>query len=424
MTKLVLKERGLVDTASLYEVLAALDIDDPNDVYPWAWGQAFRMTNAFIDTLNLNIALSPGARHGKTSGRYAELTNALREERLLGELPIAPTLDAEHALDRVKSVFEDPANVTKLQNVLLDYEKSDDFQSWLFWMAHHGWVEQVGRTGALINHDLLDELAPVLSVFNITRDELTSLAKNSHRREWVEQEVAHMHEGKELRPLARAQVGSALVRAVFQEELSRLQAQAKATDPDFVAERLHLHIHPIRVPVLLDDRGKVEEFSPSTPQDFLSLMILNHARSQKQGARVVTWVRDVKVARSHITELRRHLEGETLEELHDRVDHDEAIRRAERAASALGIGIGNHFEIIIAKFLTLGLIGASVGSGFVLKEWPTAAVGLGTGIAGFAEIEKWIAHQLDTKSPGRRKRLDGLVTAPSGPVFSSRPLEI
>ena len=375
--------------------------------------------NSSLD--KLNIALSPGSRSGRgePSGQYVELTDALRSKGMLGQVVIGQPLHVEEALASVRQTFEDRDNVTKFQEVLRAYEKSDDYRSWLNWMARNGWVEQVGRTGGLINHQLLDELSLVLADFGVGRSDLDELARNSSNRTWVGRRVAEMRENEESSRLARAQVGSALIRAVYQERLARLQVQTNRTGPDPVAESIHLHIHPIRVPVLFDDGTRIEQLSSSSAQEILALIILNHAEPATSLPHPNLGL-SLHRARLQWPEVRLYLDGNPFEDVNRTVELDEARRRAQKAASFLGVGVGAHFETIIEKAMTLGLVGAGVASGFVLKQWPETAVAVGIGIAGLLDFDRRIAEKSETVAPWRRRRLDTLAMAPSGPVFSSQ----
>ncbi len=353
--------QGLVDTASLYEVLALLSFDHFNDAYSWAQGQAIRLTAAlaFPDVVDLRQVPSPGRIDpSAASGHYRKLTDRLLTENIVRGIEAPSQSVQESALRFVRDRYRDPANVKAVHKLVTEqYANDPTVQHWLYTMAHIGWQENIGRTGSLINRSLITQTAAVTGMRPKRVRELADEGSN-----WDDVKVKYV---ARLRPdsliddeFSLAYLASAVLRGVYHDKLAS-------------GSMRQLWLHPHRDAAL--PRLAAPEFVivPSNVEQMFAWVILAKAQHRAHRFRIDSWVDGVKTARDQGPKLRSYLhkEGDPA-----RLPEEEVLKRSRDAAHSLGIGVPKALAHVLEVGLPIAIaVGFGAVSELVFQNWLLAA---------------------------------------------------
>jgi hypothetical protein len=282
--KLMPKETvvGFVDSASMYEVIAALSFSEVDECYPWAWQSAMLVSDALIDIDRLQLSPSP-APSGGASGPYALLMEGVRSFVDTGR-PTRRVLDQALAETRAWA----RKNVAVVHSAVEELGGDErNFKPWLYWVAQNAWLENVQRRGSLIDTKLVREVARALRVPEKDVREIAGLVTNPKE---VEIYAARLEGQSGFDLLWRVYLASALIRGVFHERVARLE--------DWQVWR-----HPLRryVSVL---SGEQEAHRIPLFDAFLAKIVLAGAMRHRHGGRdavmerrIGSWIDNVQRCR-------------------------------------------------------------------------------------------------------------------------------
>jgi hypothetical protein len=342
---------GFVDSASTYEIVAACDIGNPKEIYPWAWIVASDVTMGLIFLDHIRLAPSPG-HAGKASDLYAELTDALLETNVLGMESPPDQRSRRRALDVVRKQLARPTQLADLRHRIEDLNADEvNYRPWLDWIVRSkSWLENSRRLGTLVNPEFSHEIA---SVLNISRAEVMRLADLSGRRNELER-LMRKPGGETFGLLANAFLASALIRGKYHELV--------------IGNRAQLIRHPMRARPT--NRG--DDFLANKIQAyFASALLAGALTGRSPRSRIKAWVRGVIEARKAVATGQLYLKGETSG--HAPISDDDALQRAVDDAIKLKVAESlDRFYRVLDVALQIGVTGA----GFILNPPAAAAVSL------------------------------------------------
>jgi hypothetical protein len=329
---------SFIDSASTYEVIAALSFSNPEDCYPWAWQTALVVTDALIDIDHLQLSPSPTPSSG-ASGSYAVLMDSIRPFVGISR----PSDDVvERSLAETRSWAR--RNAARVQAAVTELGADEqNFQPWLRWVAQNSWLENVQRRGSLIDDRLIPEVARALGVS--TRD-IRDVARLASDPDEVGIFVLHLDNQPGFDLLWRVYLASALIRGVFHENAARRQGWQSWR-------------HPLRSYVL-SARPDSKPFRLPWFDLFLANIIVAAAVSHRHGRReflmerrISSWVNNVALCRGQV--LRRPADDASVERI---------LSAAVDESRRLGIAVPSRFVeqvINVSGGLGLGAIGVLFG---------------------------------------------------------------
>lgn len=347
---------SFVDSASMYEVIAALSFSDVSECYQWAWQSALLVSDAMIDIEHLQLSPSPGPSGG-ASGSYALLMEGVRPfvgisrpgKKVLNKaLAETRTWTHRHA-DLVHSAVEELG------------ADEHNFKPWLYWVARNAWLENVQRRGSLIDSQLIREVARALNVPEKDVQEIAALVTDQKEVEVFARRLENQS-GFDL--LWRVYLASALIRGVFHEQVAR-------------QENWQAWRHPLRRHVLKLSSGQEPHRIPQF-DTFLANIIVAGALSHPYGKhdtvmerRINAWIDNVQRCRGK--DIRRPPEDASV---------DQALSAAVNEARRLGVAIAPRYldkAISVTSGLALGVIGVLFGHFVSPEAGDIAGIALGEG---------------------------------------------
>lgn len=387
---------GCIDSASMYEVLAALSFTDSRHCYPWARGTALGVTITLFDpdAEHLRMAASPGTTTLGASGPYEALTTSLLRSNIVGATP-PPTHVAEAALAETRTWAV--AEARALREVVTRLKDDElNFQPWLDWVMRFAWDENVARMSTLVTPELITEVAAVIDAEQSAVEHISLLSRDRH---WIEWLVRRRPNTEEFHLLVDAYIAAALIRGKYHyRTAARMNWQAMG--------------HPLRrcARPLLSANEQQPYVVPAGVSHLATILMEDAIRQNRAdlSARARAWVENALKARSACLgpcpaiDLRSALEADT---------EDAAITWAVDQAVVLGIGQpGKSFERAVNLAVGTGLMYVT---SFVLS--PPVAFGLGTAVMLGQEALGSAGH-VTAKRTRHRRLLRRLAQAGPGAV--------
>ncbi|WP_157252214.1 hypothetical protein [Nonomuraea typhae] len=368
----------MIDTASLYEVIEALDRQRPADNHVWAWQSAVEATCMIVFTENLRLAAGPTGE-GAASGAYGLLRSRF-DGQLAGAAPSARVAAAA----RTGTLRWARRNTLRIRQTKERLERQESFQRWLTWCIENAWVEKSARHRGLFDATFVPHISRILDI--PVRD-LERLRAASSVPDRLERLIASGARSAEFHATREAYVVSLLLRGRYHDSVAR----------DSGWQIVH---HPVRHAVLPAMRAPAgQSFALSMPETFLANIILASAFSQRRSVRLGSWAENVLAAR------RAYRTGA--------LDAPLARHPRDPVASAVHAARTLHIRCHRETFDRTLDVAASVGFGYLssvlLEGWESvAASALTASLAAFVlrrrEPSKAVISQL-SKRPGRLRQL-------------------
>jgi len=347
---------GFVDSASMYEVIAALSFSEVDECYPWAWQSALLVSDALIDIDHLQLSPSP-APSGGASGSYALLMAGVRPFVGSGR-PTRRVLDRALAETRTWA----RKNAAAVHSAVEELGTDDrNFKPWLYWVAQNAWIENVQRRGSLIDSKLVREVARALRIPEEDVREVAGVVTNPKE---VQVFATRLENQPGFDLLWRVYLASALIRGVFHERIARLE--------DWQAWR-----HPLRryVSAL---RGEQEPHRIPDFDTFLAKIIVASAMRHRRGGhdavierRIRSWLDNVQRCR-----------GKAIRRPPEDASEDQALSAAVNEARRLGVAVAPRYVdkvVNVTSGLALGVIGVLFAHFVSPEAGDIAGIALGGG---------------------------------------------
>ena len=273
----------VVDSASLYEIVATMDLR--GSAYGWARESAEALTTTLLRVSELRIAGSPGSSSHAT-GQYGILLKGI-EEKLNNVRFVASglpeTIRARCRDDAITWAKRNSELLRILLATLLDDERN--FKPWLENAMRLAWNEHSSRLGGLFNEEFLGAIAEVLDV---TEDEIEALFALSKSSRFLNQCQAVQVSSKTVTAyVIKAYVVSALIRGMFHQLMAE-------------ADGCQLTQHPFRAWAYRQTSGTADadgvraEIPVPDPQRMLSHLLLHDALLEEEASdRARKWVERV-----------------------------------------------------------------------------------------------------------------------------------
>jgi hypothetical protein len=376
----------MIDTASLYEVIEALDHRRPADNHAWAWQSAVEATCMIIFAQNVRLSAGP-TRQAAASGAYGRLRSRF-EDHLTTAIPPAHI----QTVARTGTLRWARRNVTHLRQTKDRLERQDSFQRWLTWCVENAWTEKSARHRGLFDAAFVPYISRVIDL--PVRD-LERLRAASALPEHLERLIAARSESEEFRRIRDAYVVSLLMRGRYHDTVAHKSGW----------QIMH---HPVRHAVLpaMHPRER-EPYSMSVPETYLANIILASAFSQRQPARLDGWAENVIAAR-------RAYRSGALDAPLARHPHDPI---ASAAHAARTIDVRCHSEALDRTLDVAASVGFGYLSSVLIEGWQSVAVSALTASASaFVLRRREPSRHVVSRVTLRPKRLHQLALAGPGRV--------
>ena len=299
----------VVDSASLYEIVATMNLGD--EAYPWARESAEALTTTLLQVDGLRVAGTPGSS-SQATGLYGLLLRKI--ERDLDNVTFEEVAASEEhrAECRTKATFWARKNnkaIRILLTTLLDDTKN--FKPWLDHAMALAWNDHSSRLGGLFNQEFLDPIADVLGV---SKNEIQLLWDLSKQKAFLGRRQDPDVAGETATAyVIKAYVVSALIRGMFHQFMAE-------------AEGRQLTQHPFRVWAYeqtsgtADTGGTKSEFPVPDPQRLLSHLLVHDALLEDDPERRARkWLKRVADASVAIREIKPDLSPQPS------IDHSVAL---------------------------------------------------------------------------------------------------
>lgn len=379
---------GVIDSASLYEVVKVLTLKNPEDSNQWGWTSAIEVTCAIIETSHLKMAPAPDAVSGGASGLYGQLTQGLAD--IVIHKRTRPEVE-NNAQRMVKLRCSQNTNKVKsaFQKIISD---KLNYPQWLDWAIQNAWLEHSSRLKGLFNKSYISQITKILG----KSDEYwMDLWQKSCDPVVLKTYIKSRPNTTDFLDTTDAYLLSAMLRGLYHEYTARGNA----------IQILH---HPFREPMLpsLKKYPAIDYRVNETDCYFANIILAAAFKERNHDARIAMWSENVRQAR-----LAFH-EGSI--DLRPKDYNDVALNTAQTAAKKVQIRV--HPKWIDNVLRVSEHIGLNILTSFVLQEWPSFAVGLGmntisrkTGgsprsVAAISRREKHL-KDLANAGPGRIQRI-------------------
>lgn len=377
---------GYIDSASTYEIVTTLRLNRILEVYPWAYCTAIEVTALLINAEYLKLAPSPGTS-GLASGPYGFLM-----EKLVGIVSHAKPTESIVALSCERTRCWASRNTDLVHNAIISLRA--DEKNFLKWLEHsiiYAWKEHSVRLGGLFNPEFIPHISKAIKR---PADYLSEVWKLSCNINVLDDFINRWPDTDEFKTMQDAYIASLLIRGCYH---------------DYVAEGSKQDIvhHRVRQSVLSNLSSSPLIFFPVLDtQTILARAIVQGAFAESSHlGRIALWVENVEKARKAqllgIIDLRKKL---TLNIAKDAVKN--AIKQAD---------LRLHPKFVEEAIDTSIAMGVGLLTSFVLKEWISAGLSIGTY---FFSRTKSIGKRVANSFYRSEHRLEQLVNSAAGRIES------
>lgn len=357
------KANGYIDSASIYEVLLALERSDPTESYPLGWNTALNVTSAVMSAKKLRVAPAP-ASEGGAGGSYSQIMKGLASIASVAKEPNDPIQAI--ALRRTMGWASQLPTQDLLRSQLTLYKKPEaegklecsDFPRWLEDHIVWEWREHAARLNGLFDEHFIGILCKVLERPKEYMQHLLALTRNASILNGY---VKKQPDDSEFRTMVDAFIISTLLRGRYHD------CAADETG----SQIMH---HPIRRPVLRPLPKSTETVIQisNTEQYFSNILLAGAFAYRKPKDRIECWLESVKIARAGVA-------AQTI--ALDPVDYDDtALNNAIRFSKQLHIRTNTRvLEKVLDVFLP---VGGTMAVTLLFHNWaitPLAALAAGYG---------------------------------------------
>jgi hypothetical protein len=318
--------KGLIDSASVHGVLAALSSKKIDKCSPWTLQSITEVTSALINDPLFEVSPGPGSY----SGDYGLAVHMMKCIAPIVSHSTTPPKIVRKATNRVKTWTH--SNHEAIRKIYEKLRTDKSYQSWIDNSIENFFVEHTATLNGLFDETFIPELAHILNCKERELFEVWQLTRNLNVvKDWAR----NRPENDEFRLAVDAYVIAAVLRG-------RLH--------DHIAEASHIQIlhHPLRYPIL-PPKTKYLEFKVTDAEMFFnSIIVMGSFQEKSVKDRIACYADNVVKAKRAMGEIDLSERGSAS------LARDAAIRAAKKIGlQTLSGGLSRRLSIELDKLFWL-----------------------------------------------------------------------